>query len=333
MSTFKGKTTSDTISLTTEEIRKAINSQKKFNCTLNCAYRSVIRHWPNEHAWEDELNAKMNQPCVMAFCIPLEQKAYISEILTNFYPPQGSFPFFASKYHIVDSGDREHHTWEQVKEIFNTRQVHWIFVPFPRTITRSAANYEFLYQHIVVKEGIREIVGFSAALDDFLPLLDYFSARNAGARATDLALGLPAGGLDTMRDWPPSLREVMGDGGVRDPSPLALPAGLNLFGNDPATAVRLRKNKASVQEALRAQGLAHIPGLEAWSAREAMALGVLFPVVVKPACGAGSAFVTLCHNEQELEDAFGVWEAQWGSGPPPHALWSSRSSSTARSTS
>ncbi|CCW62366.1 unnamed protein product [Phytomonas sp. EM1] len=327
---FEEVHTRENIGLPSDKIRKALIEQKKFNCTLKCAYRSVVRHWPNEHAWQDEIRAKMNLPCVMAFCFPSEQKSYTSEILANFYPPQGSYPFFASKYNKVDSGDRMHHTWGQVKELCNTRRVYWIFVPFSLTISRNAMIYEMLYHHVVVEEGIREIIGFNAALDDVQPLLDYFSARNAGLRAEVLAPsiltdseGSSAGQADFITQWPLYLREELQDEWIssylvvesareKALSPLPLPRP-SLFGNDPATSVSLRKNKASVQQALRARGLNYIRSVEAWSANEAGVRwggSIPFPVVVKPACGSGSALVTLCHTVEELRDAFRVWEVQ-----------------------
>ena len=86
-----------------------------------------------------------------------------------------------------------------------------------------------------------------------------------------------------------------------------LTANLGLDGNVPALS-KARRDKLAMQQALQTAQIRHIRSFAASSAREAIEKlrrdALPFPVVVKPANGAGSVHVEKCESEDELRASF-----------------------------
>lgn len=308
-----------------------------FGCSLECAWRSVIRHWPDTAAARDEVSAKCTRPCVVALNIFHPQDGYLKSMEKRLFPigKESGFPYFSDAYRDVSSGDSTGRTWGQVACELNAphhAHVYWLFLPCPTGVEWSVEALEQVFQALVVAEGMRDVVGFTSSADGVLPMVDYFSARQAGVSIDELRrrMILPPGtqlasstraDLLEWKDKAEKNRNMMlkclgVDLATAQVSSRVEGVGYRapLLGNAVSHSVTSRQNKGSVQRTLSACGLTHIRSVTAmdWTQAEAlrMAAGIEYPVVVKPVSGAGSEFVTLCYNSVDLKTAFGVAQSQ-----------------------
>nr|CCC95368.1 unnamed protein product [Trypanosoma congolense IL3000] len=280
---------------------------ERFGCSVTSAQSTVCRHWPNLEACHEELWRK-SRPCLIAIEVYLLQREYLQGLATSMLPiHESQLPCFNSGNLTECSKGYPAMTWTEVAERINSGSgIEVFFIDTDAGVPDDADSYEAFYQKKIVREGFADIVAFVTAVDGVVPLVDFLHWRHFGA------------GSNCCSTFP-SLAERDKTAGYQQTTLGASAAGSPrhgtrrqriLLGNDLSTSKSLRQNKDSMQRALRDHGLAHIRGLSGYDVEEMKGLmrkeDIPFPVIVKPVSGAGSEFVTLCYDENDIDVAFAV---------------------------
>lgn len=322
----------------TPEDKEKINTlskdfAEKYKCTYLCAKRSVARNYPSEENAEAEIDAKCNHPCLVVYGVYGAQRECLEKARDEFYTSNlRMFPYLHEPLpDTVALRNEEGKTllWEDVYKCLTdsdaSSHLAIIFLcGLPPVCHADAANYEKLYHHFFIQEGVQRTIGFTTVHDGYVPLMDYFTDRNRGRSAAELAAVLSlcvfserddAAKHGIVLEVPDSeeenqpLDEEESESRV-DPPPARPPRARKILGNCVATSLSSRQDKGNVQLLLKAHNLNYIRSVAAYSGADACAkrksAGIDFPVIVKPVSGAGSEFISLCSCDDEIKTAFEI---------------------------
>ncbi|EAN79732.1 hypothetical protein, conserved [Trypanosoma brucei brucei TREU927] len=287
-----------------------------FGCSWESAQCTVRRHWPNVDACVADLRRK-ERPCLVAVEVYLLQREHMQDLAKSLLPIDSSqLPCFSKANLNGRSKGYPLLTWAEVAEKINSGpgiEVHFVDTDAADVLDGPAA-YEDFYQRKVVTEGFSDIVAFVTAVDGVVPLVDYLHRRHFGDPDTR-RLAYPYGGSGRCCRVPRSISETYARAHAQVPccADAALSTARRtriLLGNDPATSVSKRQDKSSMQNTLKEHGLLYIKGFSGRDVgemkRQMRRERIMFPVIVKPVSGAGSEFVTLCYDENDVDIAFAV---------------------------
>ncbi|KAH9586094.1 hypothetical protein LSM04_000534 [Trypanosoma melophagium] len=257
-------------------------------------------------------------PCLIAFDISTRQKRYMKSVLNSIRPiDKTHLSYFQEDYLLESSEFYPTLTWKEIAErINNGPMVGIYFYSCSRLREKLQIVYEEYYQGII-RDGYRDIIGFFTTVDGLVPFVDYLHARHFGGMQPP-TLRFPDVLPPTFAAPPGKVQSMHGNRDGKGVEAETRGTVVNLckhrtrilYGNDVETSVKRRQNKYSMQLTLRDHGLAYIRGnsgkypkeLKQWRCEE----DIPFPVIVKPVSGGGSEYVSLCHNEHDIDAAFAL---------------------------
>ncbi|KAG8345566.1 hypothetical protein TRVL_03605 [Trypanosoma vivax] len=283
------------------QLRRVGDLMERFGCTFESAYRTAQRHRDNMGACEEEMETKM-RPCLVAIEVRHRQRAYLKDLVSKSVTVDSfQLPFFRPEMLHEHPKLFPTLTWEEVMRLINKNGgIRVFFIDVDQYPACGQEAYERFYQDSIIAEGFLDILAFVTSTDGLAPLVDFLHHRH---------FGQSRGPVCSSGSGVTSLSSSPSENTAHDLQAKTRRTRI-LLGNDTRTSVTQRQNKEGMQLTLKEHGLQYIKGVSGRSAdvvkelrREA---DIQFPVIVKPISGAGSEFVTLCYNDEDIDVAFGV---------------------------